>query len=101
MPACCQSATSWITSSCFRRPPTGTFGSVTDLQWLAANPKLVVPFRPDDSRLWTLVRDEEMPPERAKSGPLTPEQKDVIRSWIEGGSPYLDTQAAQAAAPVP
>ena len=67
--------------------PKGNFGYVLDLERLAGNAQLVVPFKPDQSKLWERVRDEEMPPAYAKAGSLTKEQKKVIRMWIESGSP--------------
>jgi uncharacterized membrane protein len=67
--------------------PKGKFGQVEDLQRVAGDPKVVVPFRPDDSKLWQLIRDDEMPPERSKAGPLTTDQKCLIRAWIEAGAP--------------
>jgi uncharacterized membrane protein len=69
--------------------PKGRFGYVLDLERLAGNAQLVVPFKPDESRLWELVHDEEMPPAYAKAGSLTNEQKEVIRKWIESGSPAV------------
>jgi mono/diheme cytochrome c family protein len=69
--------------------PKGKFGYVLDLERLAGNARLVVPFKPDESKLWQLVRDEEMPPEYARAGSLTREQKEVIRKWIEAGSPAV------------
>jgi uncharacterized membrane protein len=69
--------------------PKGRFGYVLDLERLASNAHLVVPFKPDASKLWELVRDGEMPPEYAKAGSLTDEQKEVIRKWIESGSPAV------------
>jgi Planctomycete cytochrome C len=75
------------------RRPRGRFGYVLDLERLAANPKLVVPSDPDGSKLWTLIRDEEMPPEGGAAGPLSPGEKEVVRAWIASGAP--------AAAPEP
>ena len=69
--------------------PKARFGYVLDLERLAGNAHLVVPFKPDESKLWKLVHDEEMPPEYAKAGSLTNEQKEVIRTWIESGSPAV------------
>jgi mono/diheme cytochrome c family protein/uncharacterized membrane protein len=82
--------------------PHGGFGYVLDLQRVAGNPALVVPFRPAASRLWELVRDGEMPPEGARGGPLTPGEKEAIRSWIAAGAadlagrPFSDASLAQA-----
>ena len=69
--------------------PKGRFGYVLDLERLAGNADLVVPFKPDQSKLWELIQDEEMPPAHAKAGSLTEEQKEVIRMWIESGSPAV------------
>jgi hypothetical protein len=69
--------------------PKGRFGYVLDLERLSGNSHLVVPFKPGESKLWELVHDEEMPPTYAKAGPLTKEQKEVIRMWIESGSPAV------------
>jgi uncharacterized membrane protein/mono/diheme cytochrome c family protein len=66
--------------------PKAKFGYVEDLKRLAANPKLVVPFHPDESKLWQLVRDNKMPPEHARAGSLTAEQKNLIRAWIKSGA---------------
>src|SRR5437868_15329723 len=59
--------------------PKGRFGYVLDLSRLAGNRELVVPSAPDESELWELVRRGEMPPEDSPTGPLTAEQKEVIR----------------------
>ncbi len=69
------------------RKPKGKFGYVLDLKKLAADPEKVVPYKPEESQLWQLVHDEEMPAEGAKAGPLTKEQKDIIHAWIEAGAP--------------
>ena len=69
--------------------PKGRFGYVLDLERLAGNSHLVVPFKPDESKLWNLVQAEEMPPAYAKAGSLTKEEKEVIRRWIESGSPAV------------
>ena len=67
--------------------PKGKFGNVEDLKRVTSDPNVVVPFRPDDSKLWQLLRDNEMPPKRAKAGSLTADQKSMIRAWIEAGAP--------------
>jgi uncharacterized membrane protein len=92
------------------RRPKGKFGYVLDLKRLAADPKKVVPKKPEESKLWQLVRDEEMPPEEAKAGPLTPRQKETIQDWIAAGAPSTPTghgatppgdEAADSAPPPP
>jgi uncharacterized membrane protein len=77
--------------------PKGKFGNVEDLKQLTGIPNLMRPFRPDNSKLWQLLRDNEMPPKGAKAGSLTAEQKSVIRAWIEGGAPSgADAQTSDA-----
>lgn len=54
--------------------------------------KLVVAKKPDDSRLLEVVtlpadHDDRMPP-ASKGEPLTKEQQDTIRKWIEGGAAF-------------
>ena len=78
--------------------PKGKFGYILDLGRVAANPKIVVPSKPDESRLWELVTGDEMPPEDAKAGPLTAEEKNLIHDWIAGGAPALPASAADSAA---
>jgi mono/diheme cytochrome c family protein len=74
------------------RKPKGKFGYVLDLKRLAADPKKVVPYKAEKSKLWQLVRAEEMPPEEAKAGPLTNEQKEIIHAWIEAGAPSTPSE---------
>ena len=69
------------------RKPKGRFGYVTDLRRVADNPKLVVPSKPEESRLWELVESGEMPPEDARTGAPTLAEKEVIRDWIAAGAP--------------
>jgi mono/diheme cytochrome c family protein len=68
-------------------PRPKKFGYVTDLVKLADNPRLVVPFRPDESRLWLRVSEDEMPPEGARAGALSAAEKGVIHDWIAAGAP--------------
>jgi hypothetical protein len=75
--------------------PRGGFGYVLDLPRLAGNPNLIVPSKPDQSELWLLVRNGEMPPPDAP--PLTAAEKEVIRAWIAAGAPVADSPAAPSA----
>jgi uncharacterized membrane protein len=81
-----------------RRRPKGDFGYVLDLKRMAADPDLVVPSQPDASKLWTIVRDDQMPPPDGKHVPLTSEEKEVIHSWIAAGAPVGATQPSRSPA---
>jgi uncharacterized membrane protein len=67
--------------------PKKKFGYCLDLGRMAANPKYVQPFKPEQSKLWKQINENEMPPEDAKCGPLTTPQKAIIRQWIAMGAP--------------
>jgi mono/diheme cytochrome c family protein len=67
--------------------PKGKFGYVLDLKRIAANPKFVVPFDPEASKLWTQIEDAEMPPDDAKEGSLTEAEEHLVRLWVEAGAP--------------
>ena len=61
---------------------------------LAANPEWVVPYEPEKSYLWTLVRDDDMPAKGAKAGPLNDQEKQTVRAWIAAGAPVPTPRAA-------
>src|SRR5262245_25870954 len=67
--------------------PKGKFGFVTNLARLAADPSYVVPGDPEESYLWNQIDDGEMPPKKAKAGPLTDQEKADIQAWIQAGAP--------------
>jgi uncharacterized membrane protein len=67
--------------------PKGKFGYVLDLARVAANPKMVVPGMPAQSELYQTVFHDEMPPPKSQRPPLTPGEKDIVKSWIEAGAP--------------
>jgi uncharacterized membrane protein len=67
--------------------PKGKFGYVLDLKRVAANPDFVVPGKPEDSQLWDLIDNDEMPAEGAKAGPLSKEEKQTVKDWITAGAP--------------
>jgi uncharacterized membrane protein/mono/diheme cytochrome c family protein len=67
--------------------PKGKFGYVLDLGRMAADPKLVVPGKPEESEIYRLIRDDEMPGDDAKVPPLTPAEKESVRRWIAVGAP--------------
>jgi uncharacterized membrane protein len=67
--------------------PKGKFGYVLDLKRMADNPDYVVRGKPADSELYRLVFNDEMPGEDANVPALTPQEKDVVKGWIEMGAP--------------
>jgi uncharacterized membrane protein/mono/diheme cytochrome c family protein len=76
--------------------PRGNFGYVTDLQRMAENPALVVPFKPEESMLWDLIRDDEMPPADATEGSLSADEKAIIHAWIEAGASLSESKQASS-----
>lgn len=81
--------------------PKGKFGYVLDLARVAANPKFVIPGKPDESDMYDLIVHDEMPGEDANVPPLTPEEKEKVRLWIEIGAPAELPFAVEKIAPVP
>lgn len=69
--------------------PKGKFGYVLDLARLAANPKMIVPGMPAQSELYQTVFHDEMPPPKSNRPPLTSEEKEIVKSWIEAAHPLL------------
>lgn len=67
--------------------PKGKFGYILDLARVAANPKMIVPGNPRKSELYQMLVYNEMPGKGNRTGPLTPDEKDVVRHWIETGAP--------------
>lgn len=70
------------------------FGYVNDLARLSANADYITPRDPDHSKLWLSIRDDEMPPDDSEVPPLSAEQKQIVRRWIEAGAPS-NTSIAQ------
>jgi uncharacterized membrane protein len=67
--------------------PKGKFGYVLDLKRVAENPDYIERGHPDQSELYKMVLDDEMPGEDANVPPLTKEEKDIVKQWIEAGAP--------------
>src|SRR4051812_45325124 len=67
--------------------PKGKFGYVLDLKRMADNPEYVERGNPDKSELYKLVFNDDMPGEDANVPPLTKDEKDIVRQWIELGAP--------------
>jgi uncharacterized membrane protein/mono/diheme cytochrome c family protein len=76
--------------------PKGRFGYVLDLTRVAANPKLIVPGDPARSELYQMVLHDEMPGKGATAPPLTTEEKDTVRRWIEAGAAGLPSDPPAA-----
>jgi uncharacterized membrane protein len=76
--------------------PQGRFGYVLDLRRVAANPEILIPGQPTESELWLLVQRDEMPPSDSPRGPLTQEQKGIIRQWIAFGAPDALSNASDS-----
>ena len=67
--------------------PKGKFGYVLDLKRVAANAEYIDRGHPEESELYKMVRDDDMPGEDANVPPLTKEEKETVRRWIEVGAP--------------
>ena len=81
--------------------PKGKFGYVIDLKRVAANPEYIVRGHPEKSDLFDMVFKEDMPGEDASVPPLTKDEKDLVRRWIEAGAPEPPAVEHPAAAVVP
>src|SRR5262249_12788488 len=51
--------------------------------------QVVVPRQPDKSRMWQMIYQDKMPPKK----PLTQTERQVVKRWIEAGSPGLVVKA--------
>ena len=80
--------------------PKGKFGYVLDLKRVAGNPKMIVRGKPDDSDLYDMVFHDEMPGEDANVPPLTSEEKETVKRWIEAGAPGELPAGAEPAPPI-
>lgn len=87
------------------KKPEGKFGYVLDLKRMADKEDYVIRGKPQKSELFRLVNEGEMPPDdHPKTPPLTGEEKDVVRRWIQAGAPHelpavLPKRTFAAAAP--
>ena len=79
--------------------PKGKFGYVLDLKRVADNKKMIVRGKPEDSDLYDMVFHDEMPGEDANVPPLTPEEKEIVKHWIEAGAPHELPAAAESTPP--
>jgi len=79
--------------------PKGKFGYVLDLARVAANPKMIVPGKPAKSELYQMLVHDEMPDPKGDSSPLTRAEKDIVKAWIEAGSPAYVTPDSPSIVP--
>ena len=79
--------------------PKGKFGYVLDLARVAANPKMIAPSKPEQSEFYQMLVHNEMPDPKGSSPPLTRDEKDIVKYWIEAGAPANVSQVSQNAAP--
>jgi uncharacterized membrane protein/mono/diheme cytochrome c family protein len=75
------------------------FSYINDLARLSANADYITPRDPDHSKLWLSIRDGEMPPDDSDVPPLSNEQKQIVRQWIEVGAPARTAIAQLPPAP--
>ena len=61
--------------------------TVTGIQQGSESGRIIDAGNPDDSRLFQVVDDGEMPPEDEDT-PLSAEQVELIRKWIAEGAPF-------------
>ena len=57
-----------------------SYGTIVD-------PARIVPGKPDESPVWLAISEEIMPP----TGPLSEDEKALVRAWIEAGAPEPST----------
>jgi uncharacterized membrane protein/mono/diheme cytochrome c family protein len=77
--------------------PKGKFGYVLDLKRMAENPEYVIRGHPENSELFKMIFTDEMPGEDANVPPLTPDEKEIVRRWIELDAPPAPAPADTAA----
>ena len=70
--------------------PKARFGYVLDLARMATDPGKIVPFDPQRSELFRLVKEGQMPPPGNGFGPLSVNQVEAIRLWIALGAPSVN-----------
>lgn len=80
--------------------PEDDFGYILDIPRMIEE-KQIIPGKPEESRLYRLMVRGKMPPEDARSGPVSPEDVELIRRWIAGEPEPAAGQAAGASAASP
>ena len=80
--------------------PKGKFGYVLDLKRVADNPDYIERGHPDKSELYKMVFNDDMPGEDANVPPLTADEKEIVKHWIELNAPPAPA-VAERATPTP
>ena len=78
--------------------PKGKFGYVLDLKRVADNPDYIDRGHPEKSELYKMVFNDEMPGEDANVPPLTKDEKEIVKHWIELGAPEAPQIASESPA---
>jgi uncharacterized membrane protein len=74
----------------------GGFDYVLDLGRVAANPEYIVPGKPEESELFLVIAEGDMPPRESGLAPVDEQGKETVKRWIA-----LDAPAPAAAAAAP
>ncbi len=67
--------------------PNADFDYVLDLEKLSSNREMIVRGDPNESKVFQMVDDENMPNEEEGEEPLPANEKEIIRRWILIGAP--------------
>lgn len=76
--------------------PKGKFGYVLDLKRVAGNADWVTRGDGANSELYLMVLNNDMPGEDANVPPLTEEEKEIVKRWIDLGAPAPADVAKEA-----
>lgn len=96
----CHDEATFVAAQKKQFPSKNKFGYVLDLSALRAAPKYVTPGNPDKSLLYEQIAKDEMPPPDEDLPPLSAEQKQTVRKWIEADCPVPTATVSAATAPV-
>ena len=80
--------------------PAAGLNFLTDINRIRNITAFIVPHKPDDSPMYTIVARDEMPPHESGIAPLNAKEKQLFKQWILAGAPELHNVPthAQAAA---
>ncbi len=69
------------------KKPNADFDYVLDLEKLSSNREMIVRGDPNESKVFQMVDDENMPNDEEGEDPLPANEKEIIRRWILVGAP--------------